>query len=315
MSMSDVGEPNGERRMAALREIPPLMPQFLHRRRAGLPAVREIAGELGVPPPLLFSMIQVGFVAGSYGSEPLTLARICDWEPYTNRKMLLNRVEVLRQHGFLLEDGAGHLALTPQARSAVERLHAAGRAYVAQAKPLPPAKLSQLAATLQRAVQACVADPALSPKPGSHLAASRALATPDDTPMVQIEQAIHDLWMARDDAHRRAWSAAGLEGPAVAVLSQLCLGANTAEEVSAQLAPGLTLPDVESSLEYLVSCDYATQHGDNVQLTPAGLLVREDIERETDRIYFAPWSHTVEEAEWLRDKLRALVANLTSPTP
>lgn len=42
--------------------------------------------------------------------------------------------------------------------------------------------------------------------------------------MVQIEQAIYDLWMARDDAHVEAWRAAGLEGPAMAALTQVWSG-------------------------------------------------------------------------------------------
>ena len=56
--------------------------------------------------------------------------------------------------------------------------------------------------------------------------------------------------------------------------------------------------------------DYITRDGNSVQLTPQGALAREDIERETDSLYFAPWPHTLAEAEWLPDKLAQLVENL-----
>ena len=49
--------------------------------------------------------------------------------------------------------------------------------------------------------------------------------------------------------------------------------------------------------------------------TPQGVVEREDIERETDRVYFASWPHTLAEAEWLRDKLGELVENIPTPPP
>ena len=36
-------------------------------------------------------------------------------------------------------------------------------------------------------------------------------------------------------------------------------------------------------------------------------------ERDTDKIYYAPWPHTTSDAEWMRDKLRELIDNLPAP--
>ena len=117
--------------------------------------------------------------------------------------------------------------------------------------------------------------------------------------------------MAWLSGHQRAWRDAELKAPALDVLSQLWSGeAHTVGDLQRVLEDRQTPADLESSLAFLLDKDYITRDGDGVELTPQGALVREDIERETDSLYFAPWPHTLAEAEWLRDKLTQLVSNL-----
>jgi hypothetical protein len=304
--------------MDVLKEIPPLLPQFLRKRRVGLPAVDETYRRLGVERPALFMMIWLREVQGSYGGEPVTPAqlRVRARYVYSTIDTYTPLLTALKEKGFLLEDPDGGLALSPAAWEAVDRLHDAGRAYVARHRPLPDDTLQMLAHQLERAVAALLADPVLSPRPGSHLAGARSLAVfGDGAPaMVRTEQAIFDLWMARDDSHLRAWREAGLEGPPMQVLTLLWQGeASTATELQNILASDQTPADMESSLAFLLDKDYITRSEDVLELTPAGVLVREDIERETDRVYFASWPHTQPQAEWLRDTLSALVTNLSPP--
>lgn len=89
----------------------------------------------------------------------------------------------------------------------------------------------------------------------------------------------------------------------------------TVAEIAENLRFQQSAEDVESSLAYLVANEYIEQTGDEVSLTPLGVIVRDDIEGETDRIYFEPWPHTHEQAEWMLDKLRELVDNLPAPSP
>ena len=72
---------------------------------------------------------------------------------------------------------------------------------------------------------------------------------------------------------------------------------------------------MEGSLAYLMERDFITRDDDSLQITPQGALVRDDIERDTDLVYFAPWPHTESEARWMRDKLRELIDNLPVPSP
>jgi hypothetical protein len=301
-----------EARGTALRELPPLMPQFLRKRRMGLPAVKEIADSLGIERPHLIALLLLRMVTGSY-SGPVSPAQIRGWYPYATKDTHAEAVAALTADGLILPDEQGNLSLAPSARDAIERLHASGREFVAAHKPLPPDDLDKMSDLLESAVRATLSDSVLAPRPGSHLAGSRSLATfgPGAPAMVRIEQAIYDLWHARDDAHIKAWRDAGVEGPAMPVFTTIWSGeAGTVPELVEHLGEPDNTDEIESSLAYLVENEYLEVDGEQVRLTPAGALVRDDIEHETDRIYFAPWPTSLEDAEWLRDHLRHLVDNL-----
>ncbi len=302
-----------EARKAALKELPPLMPQFLRKRRLGLPAVKEFADSLGIERPHLFALLLLRLITGSYGGGPVSPAQVRAWDPYSTKETHEEAFVALSAKGLVMEDEQGNLGLSLAGRDVVDRLHAAGREFVAAHKPLPSDDLETMSGLLRSAVEATLADPVLSPRPGSHLAGSRSLATfgPDAPSMVRIEQAIYDLWHARDDAHMKAWRDAGLEGPAMPVFTLVWSGeARTLAELAERLGVAASPAEIESSLAYLVDNEYLEVDGEQVRLTPAGALVRDDIEDETNRIYFASWPLSLQEAEWLRDHLQLLVDNL-----
>ncbi|MDQ3930953.1 MAG: hypothetical protein M3328_17640, partial [Chloroflexota bacterium] len=302
-----------------------LMPRFLRKRRAGLPAlqetIEEVTRRLGLDRRTFFTLVLLRQIQGSYDDNPITVSEIRSWSTflYSTIDATAAPLATLKEKGLLHEDAGGALDLSREAREAVDQLHATARAQLARLQPLAPGDLGSLTGRLERTVQGILNDPVLSPRPGSHLAGSRSLATfgPDAPAMVRLEQAIFDLWMARDDAHIKSWRDAGLEGPAMQVLTLLWLGeANTVSGLAELLREDQSPEDLESSLAYLTAKELTVQHGDLVQLTPKGVLEREDIERDTDHIYFAPWPpFTLLEARWLRDELRALVDNLPAPAP
>ncbi len=306
---------------SALTDLPPLMPLFLRKRRMGLAAVEEIAGQLGVERSLLFTLTRVREVQGMYGGEPVSLAQLREGDPYRAVDGYSGPLSILEGEGLIVKDGnkgVPSFALSPRAWEAVERLHAEGRAHVARLQPLPQVDLARLAHQLERAVDAIVADPTRAPRPGSHLMGALSLeVSREGAPaMVRIEQAIFDLWMARDDAHIKAWRDADMEGPPMDVVWLLWQGkAHTVSQLQEALQHDQTPTDLESSLLFLIEKGHVTRHGDEVQLTPQGVLMREDIERDTDRIYFAPWPHTSNEGEWVREKMREMVDELPAPVP
>jgi predicted transcriptional regulator len=308
-----------DERLARLKELPPLMPLFLRKRRAGLGAVREMMGMLGVEPREFFTLMLLYTITGSYGAPP-TPAQMRLWSRYvySSRDLLTEPLEILDSKGLILQDMEGGYTLTPWARGAVESVHEAAWAHLSRMDPLPPDRLQRLAEVLERASLAVREDPALGDRPGTHLAGSRALAwfPQGSHPMVRIEGAIYDLWLARDDAHIAAWRDAGLEGPQVQALTLLWSGeTSSAAALTELLKEDATPEDVETTLALLMEKGYVTRDEDALSLTPEGALTREDIERETDRRYFAHWPHTAEEAEWLRANLAELVGNIPMPPP
>jgi hypothetical protein len=303
------------RRLDVLRDLPPLMPLFLRRRRVGTPAVAPGLEELGVERPLLFTLIAIYAISGSYNGAAVTLSQVRAWNPYTVIDEYSKPAAELLRRGLLHEDPEGALSLSPEAVDAVKRVHTGSSAYVAGREVLPADTLRALADQLRRAVDALTAHATTAPQPGSHLAGSLWVQRYSDLtrPMSAIEAYISDLWGARDDAHMAAWREAGMEGPALDVITHVWQGATTLATLVDQLTAKQTPDDVESSLNWLVAHEYVTLDDDTVALTPTGVLKRDDIEHETDRIYFTPWPHTAEEAALVRYTLGNVVDRLAPP--
>jgi hypothetical protein len=302
----------------ALRELPPLLPMFLRKRRVGLTAVTAICTQLGVERPMLFTLLQVDTVQGSYGGRGVTLGQLKAYEPYQVVDRISEPVGQLIRIGLLLEGADGTISLAPRAQEAVARLHLEAVRYLAGLQPLEATRLQQLATEMERADAAVRANPAFAPTPGSHLAGHRWLARYGDpevrsAPLVRIEQAVLDLWGARDDAFTQAWRNADFDGPALDVLSYIIQGNTTPAGLAEAMGDRQTLGSIESCLLWLVEQEYVEREGDNLSVTPRGALAREDIERETDRVYFDSWPHTRDEAVWTVNALRDLIDWLSSP--
>lgn len=292
------------------------MPQFLRKRRIGVTVVGELVIELGIEHPLLFMLVMMHQVQGSYGADNVTQAQLRAYEPYQVIDRMSSLIAQLKEKGFVHEDKAGILRLSPVVRAAIDRVHTEATAYLSEVTPLPKPDMERLASKLRRAVSAIVADPNLAPHPGSHLAGALAMERYGDqsAPMVSLESSILELWGARDDAHIAAWREAVVQGPPLDVLTQMWLGANTTSALTEALQTKQTPHDIESSLAWLVECEYVERDGDQVRLTPVGVLARDDIEHEMDRIYFAAWPFTLEETVWVKDKLQELVDKLPGQT-
>ncbi|MEO6457629.1 MAG: hypothetical protein ABIO92_05075 [Chloroflexia bacterium] len=304
-----------DERLAILKELPPLMPRFLLRRRVGAPVVATLMSELELDRPDFFVMVQLHQVMGSYSYEPITLAQIRHYYPYHFNDPFTPSITLLKEKNLLEGDATDGMTLTKRALDAMERLHTEAKEHVSHIEARSLAETDVLARQLETASKAIIADPVLSPRPGSHLAGSRSQAAFGNTKpaMVRIEQAVYDLWMARDDAHMKVWRDAEMEALSMSIWTLLWNGdATTTDGIAAKLSMQ-TKATVESNLAYLFEREYVTRQDDTLQLTPEGILAREDIERETDRIYFASWPHIESEAARTRNALRDLIDRLPAP--
>ena len=124
---------------------------------------------------------------------------------------------------------------------------------------------------------------------------------------------MYALQRSRDDAHIAAWRAAGLAGPEIELPSlNRTTGATTDGELvelaHARMRPG----DVVAFLSRLERKGYVMVGTGKVTISDRGREVRDRIEHETDRIYFAPWPSI--DAGWVIGQLETLVVGLALPS-
>ena len=210
------------------------------------------------------------------------------FNPYATFNPIFDALPLLVEKGYLAQTDDSYL-VTPQGRVLMEQTEQAARNYMATLTPIPLPELTHLAAVLEEIAQRMwqADEPAIK----AHQA--RVHRQPPITtaaPMVHLEASIFALWMARDDAHIAAWRAKGLSGPQMDLLGHLASGER-------QTLPALTMAlestqrpdDVARGVVGLSKAGYVLVEGERVTLTDAGQQVRDEIEEETDRIYFAPW--------------------------
>jgi hypothetical protein len=284
----------------------PLFPQFLQRRRRGFPGIPAILADTGLSRLALFLLIRVG----ERPPEGSTTSELRPGAPYATRDPHLPWLDEATAASFLARDDAGRYSLTERGRAMVERMEREGTAYLAALRPLLDKELARLADEF-----GSIADglDERASGPEAHLLHGRRIAAlvpgASAAPLVRLERAIFDLWMARDDAHMAAWRAAHFHGPQLAVLTHLWHGdADDLATLQTLLAPTQDADDVAAHVEEFIEQGYVEWRHGALQPTRAGYNVREAIESNTDDLYFRQWPPLdLAALTWLHDTLRRLI--------
>ena len=96
-----------------------------------------------------------------------------------------------------------------------------------------------------------------------------------------------------------------------AAINQINSGLTRVDGVIAQIGPAQHPRDVEHGVTDLESHGYLQRDGDVLTLTAQGRKIRDQIEAETDRVYFAAWQPlTTEELRWMDETLQAVIDRL-----
>ncbi len=275
----------------------PLLPQFLQRRRAKSDFPLRAMERLGLDRPAYFSTIDLG-TQDPRGARPQDIQnsayRTTD-EPMRAPLAAAESVGLVRWQD-------GRWSLTDSGRVVLDAFRQAMDRYFAGLTPIGAADLDQLAMLLDEALAACVK--AADPKTRDHTPrAARYRWKEPSSPFGRVDAAIYGLWQVRDDCHVRAWRDAGLTGPTVDALSRVWRAEASTE---GELAGKITTQrpeDVRASVQQLRS-DGLLADSATLGLTPAGMTLRERVETETDRHFFAPWPDAVgAKAAWLTERL------------
>ena len=306
--------------MITLPQRPPhalvhLFPQFLGKRRRGFPGLVPLFTELGISRPLYFLLTQ----CAQMPPDGATATELRPGAPYATRDPHLALLAEGLAEGLLVCDERGRYRPSERGLALVAQVERETTAWLAQQAPLPAPELERLAdefgtiaAGLPRDGEAAEAH--------IHRWGRIAAVAPyaADAPLVRLERAIMDLWMARDDAHIAAWDMARFYGPHLDVLTRLWRG--DAEDLAGLQAVMAATQDAEMVVDIV---DELTEQGyleirqGILQPTRAGYNVREEIEANTDELYFAQWPHLDgETVAWLFDALSRLIAALPeAPVP
>ena len=255
--------------------------------------------------------------AAAVDPTPLTAARFTAVSPYTSPARINGALGSALENGFLTGSEESGFLLTDKGHAVLAAFFDTAQALIAGAPVLADAEMANLAAYLHRLVAATkdLPDPADKPNLQNSLWTDPG---PDAPATVLVDQYITDLRQFRDDAHITAWQKLGVDGRSWETLTFLWNDdAHTAAELQEKLeGRRFTESDYGASLAALVEKGWATQAGDEWQITEAGRTVRQEGEEETDRIYFAGWN-TLDETELndLDDLLQRLLDQLKEAAP
>jgi hypothetical protein len=234
--------------------------------------------------------------------------------PYGLAQVNEERFASAVRQGYLASDGQGVYCAAELGRTAAACLVQAGNEVIAALTPMPIESLQALGNLLTRISNAAFE----SPEPREHILieAKRSLYQRMDIyPTLEgfIGRCL-ELEGYRDDCYIATWSAHGVDGHTWEVLDQLSQNdALTFDELHEKACRrGVTREVHAEDVQELARRGWAGAASGTIQITLAGRQVRAEVEAETERLFFAPWSRLNEPeleeladlANQLRDGLR-----------
>ncbi len=297
--LEDLPQPAEPEAVVAVTEIYPLI-EALHAElwRVSRPAMMPVLAGLGLDQPGLSFTLRL---AVSLAPEPVSTAIVGPHFPFASPEVWTGRFDDLVALDYLVRVVGGGYRLTPAGRGAHDHLTGALIQHLDHLtdtiRPaLPAADLERLAGLLQAAVTACLKqadstdERAVTPWT---LQRSHRLAPAADAPaLARIDQAVDDLSAFRNDAHRAAFAALAVAGPAWEFFTFLWRGdvADAAEMAGRAAHRGYGEVEYAAALVDLVRRDWVEAGHTGYQLTETGRRVREEAEERTDHHFYASWS-------------------------
>ncbi len=295
--------------VAARRAIVEQLSLFLQLRRRRWRGLQTLLDEYHLTRPEFFLLRALEGETES--RQILTLQQMQEhlFNPYATRFMIFEHLPLLVEQGYLQKQGEEGYLVTDTGRSLCNRIEMAAHAYIGSLEFSPSIPLAALAVALLERVHG--AWQSQEPLVKAHQERTKRRLPVEEAPaLVQIEWAILGLWEARDDAHIAAWRAYRFSGPVFDILSQIwSKEAQTLPSLVSVLGEAQQLDDIQQGILDLTRLGYIILADHHFELTQQGQKIRDDIERETDRIFFASWDQmTNDEIIWLSEQLSEVCA-------
>lgn len=223
-----------------------------------------------------------------FAPEPLTVELFRRRAVYAAPKLTLGLFEMLASEGFLDREGDAY-HLTEQGQIVIDRIHANRTQPFVDFMPIADEDTIRLIALLQSVMDASMK---ANTPPGTWCIAHSRNRAPavEAPPFAHFIQFGSDLNAFRDDAHMAAQTEQNIAGHVWEAFSY-CTNdqAHNAAELHTQLAyRGFYTEDWQAALDELVERDWL--NAESYTITEVGQRVRERVEAQTDRYFYAPWA-------------------------
>jgi hypothetical protein len=228
--------------------------------------------------------------ASEFAPEPLTVANVRVRDVYASERIVQALLELMASEGWLDRQDDDTYPLTEAGRAVLAR-SLERRYHWLSAVTVPVSELTQVEHWLSRLLDASLQSPT---PPGTWcLAHSRRRALPAAAPLLaRIHQYFDDFNAFRDDAHMAAWQPLGVSGHEWEAFALVCSEqARTAQQLFEQLHyRGYRRTEYATALDNLTQRGWLSLANDTAYVIDAGRAVREQIERDTDKYFYAPWT-------------------------
>lgn len=251
-----------------------------------------------------------------FDANPFTVAQFMRYFPYGLAQVNEERFASAVRQGYLAPDVQGIFRATEKGRSAAARLIQAGKEVMLTLNPMPKESLLALGDLLGRIASAALE----TSEPHEHILID---AKRDLYQRMSLFSTLggfisHCLELEgfRDDCYIATWRAHRVEGHAWEMLDILSRGVSLKfAELHQKLSRrGVTEAVHADDVQELAGRGWVQDDSGIVHITSQGELVRAEVEAETERLFFAPWSCLCESelerlaslAHQLRDGLQSV---------
>ncbi|MBI3168966.1 MAG: hypothetical protein HYZ22_10835 [Chloroflexi bacterium] len=251
-------------------------------------AMDKAAEELSLPPNYFMWVAAINM----FGSKSFTIAEFMRIFPYGLARVNEESFASAIQHGYLVVDGKGGYRATESGEVLGERTFGDANKAIAPLQPMPAESMQRLIDLLVRISDAAF----VKPEPPLHFILSRKRELYWRMGMIESLAGFvaHCLELEghRDDAYITTWEAHKVDGHAWDVLDLLSRGETLMfDELHEKTSRrGVTREVHVEDVQELARRGRVEEGSGVYQITSAGKQVREEVEAETERLFFAPWS-------------------------
>ncbi|MCK6584953.1 MAG: hypothetical protein HUU11_16990 [Anaerolineales bacterium] len=254
----------------------------------GFAAMDKAAAEMELKPDWSTWLFSIWL----FGSEPITIANFMRIFPYGLASHNEERFASAVQHGYLVSDGKNGYTPTEFGMKAAHKVWREAGDSLARLYSLPETRMDTFLDGLARLCESAIS----TPEPPLHYLMSQKRKNYHrfevSYPLERFIVLFGELSAYRDDMYVATWSAHGVQGHAWEVLD--CLSQNDTlsfDDLHDKLSRRVPMREVHAAdVQELGRRGWVDDASGKIQITSAGKQVRVEVEAETERLFFAPWS-------------------------